>query len=324
MNAVDMNQYIDRLKLEKELKDFIYKYKDSVYFKYADLIYNISLMLNGSIRGKYNENDFNDLPKHSNEEILKFVKDFYNKFSINYDIDDVLRNKVVYSEGNNGRPLIYGECNRSSNKIEINKTGTIIDSILLTHELGHYKNEREGLKNESKLFLSEILPMSEEFIMCDNLSGHDDEKLFWYKHRINSLYEKIRRINSLLGMIMVYINNGNLSREAYLSEFEEDYYVNDFNYLKDYINKHNLENIFMDMIYLIGYVMGINNMFKVRDNNSYIEVVSNAHDKVNDISVEDFFKLFGLDMEDMFYFDLVDNVLKFVGEVGIYPRKRLG
>ena len=74
-------------------------------------------------------------------------------FSINYDIDDVLRNKVVYSEGNNGRPLIYGECNRSNNKIEINKTGTIIDSILLTHELGHYKNEREGLKNESKLFL---------------------------------------------------------------------------------------------------------------------------------------------------------------------------
>ena len=47
-------------------------------------------------------------------------------------------------------------------------------------------------------------------------------------------------------------------------------------------------------------------------------------DKVNDLSVEDFFKLFGLDMEDMFYFDLVDNVLKFVGEVGIYPRKRLG
>ena len=70
--------------------------------------------------------------------------------------------------------------------------------------------------------------------------------------------------------------------------------------------------------------MGINNMFKVRDNNSYIEVVSNAHDKVNDLSVEDFFKLFGLDIEDMFYFDLVDNVLKFVGEVGIYPRKRLG
>ena len=30
MNAMDMNQYIDRLKLEKELKDFIYKYKDSV------------------------------------------------------------------------------------------------------------------------------------------------------------------------------------------------------------------------------------------------------------------------------------------------------
>ena len=29
-------------------------------------------------------------------------------------------------------------------------------------------------------------------------------------------------------------------------------------------------------------------------------------------------------MEDMFYFDLVDNVLKFVGEVGIYLRKRLG
>ena len=44
----------------------------------------------------------------------------------------------------------------------------------------------------------------------------------------------------------------------------------------------------------------------------------------NDLSVEDFFKLFGLDMEDMFYFDLVDNVLKIVGEVGIYPRKRLG
>ena len=154
MNAVDMNQYIDRLKLEKELKDFIYKYKDSVYFKYADFVYNISLMLNGSIRGKYNENDFNDL--------------------------------------------------------------------------------------------------------------------------------------------------------------------------KNYINTHNLENIFMDMIYLIGYVMGINNMFKVRDNNSYIEVVFNAHDKVNDLSVEDFFKLFGLDMEDMFYFDLVDNVLKFVGEVGIYPGKRLG
>ena len=113
-------------------------------------------------------------------------------------------------------------------------------------------------------------------------------------------------------------------KKLYLSEFEEDYYVNDFNYLKNYINKHNLENIFMDMIYLIGYVMGINNMFKVRDNNSYIEVVSNAHDKVNDLSVEDFFKLFGLDMEDMFYFDLVDNVLKFVGEVGIYLRKRLG
>ena len=33
MNAMDMNQYIDRLKLEKELKDFINKYKDSVYFK---------------------------------------------------------------------------------------------------------------------------------------------------------------------------------------------------------------------------------------------------------------------------------------------------
>lgn len=323
MNVKNMNQYIDRLKLEKELKDFINKYKDSVYFKYADLIYNISLMLNGSIRGKYNENDINDLPKYSDEEILKFVKNFYNKLDINYEIDNVLKNKVVCLESS-VKPLIYGECNRSKDKIEINKTGTIIDSILLTHELGHYKNEKEGLKNESKLFLSEILPISEEFIMCDNLSGHDNEKLLWYRHRINSLYEKIRRINLLLGMIMAYINNGNLSREAYISEFDDDYYDNDFNYLKNYVNNHNLENIFMDMIYLIGYVMGINNMLKVRDDNSYIEVVSNAHEKLNDLSVEDFFKLFGLDMEDMFYFDLVDNVLKFVGEVGFYPRKRLG
>lgn len=323
MNAMDMNQYIDRLKLEKELKDFINKYNDSVYFKYADFIYNISLMLSGSIRGKFSENDINDLPKYSNEEIFEFVKNFYNKLGINYDIDNVLNNKVVCLESS-VKPLIYGECNRSNDKIEINKTGTIVDSILLTHELGHYKNEKEGLKNESKLFLSEILPMSEEFIMCDNLSGHNDEKVFWYKHRINSLYEKIRRINSVLGMIMVYINNGNLSRDAYLNEFDDDYYDNDFNYLKNYVNNHNLENIFMDMIYLIGYVMGINNMLKVRNNNSYIEVVSNAHDKVNDLSVEEFLKLFGTDVNDMVYFDLVDNVLKFVGEIGSYPRKRLG
>lgn len=323
MNAMDMNQYIDRLKLEKELKDFINKYEDSVYFKYADFIYNISLMLSGSIRGKFSKNDINDLPKYSNEEILEFVKNFYNKLGINYDIDNVLNNKVACLESS-VKPLIYGECNRSDDKIEINKTDTIVDSILLTHELGHYKNEKEGLKNESKLFLSEILPMSEEFIMCDNLSGHDDEKLFWYKHRINSLYEKIRRINSVLGMIMVYINNGNLSKEAYLSEFDDDYYDNDFNYLKNYVDRNDLENIFMDMIYLIGYVMGINNMLKVRNNNSYIEVVSNAHDKVNDLSVEEFLKLFGTDVNDMFYFDLVDNVLQFVGEIGSYPRKRLG
>ena len=171
---------------------------DKIY--YSDIIYLVSFLITITAQilvsasySKYKKilNNKDKLFELSKKNFNKITSNslFSAYYIINYDIDDVLRNKVVYSEGNNGRPLIYGECNRSSNKIEINKTGTIIDSILLTHELGHYKNEREGLKNESKLFLSEILPMSEEFIMCDNLSGHEDEKVFWYKHSINSLYE---------------------------------------------------------------------------------------------------------------------------------------
>ena len=320
MNVLDMNNYIDRLKIEEKIKSFINKYSDSVYISNIDVVYNLSMFINKILNRKYyiSQDEFDNLPKYSDKEIIEIVKSFYRDMDMNYDIDSLYNSRVISFDNKDANSLIYGECNRSSNEIKLNYTGTIIDSILLTHELGHYKNEQSSLKSEEKLFISEVLPMTEEFIMCDSLEGHDEEKIFWYKNRINSLYEKIRRLNSVLGMIILYLDKGNISKDAYYEEFESNNYDNDFNYLKRYLSKYKLENIFMDMIYMMGYVVSINMMFKIRDNKDYINRVKEAQVKINEIDEYEFFRLFDTDIEDMSYIELCDSVVSLVNEVNQY------
>lgn len=316
MNALEMNNYIDRLKIEEKIKFFINKYIDSVYLSNIDVVYNLSMFIDGFLNKKYylSQEEFDNLPKYSEKEIIDMVKSYYRDMGMNYDIDSLYNNGVINFNGSSDS-LIYGECNKSNNKTNLRYTGTIIDSILLTHELGHYKNEQSSLKSEEKLFVSEVLPMAEEFIMCDNLVEHDEEKILWYKNRINSLYSKVKRINSILGMIILYLDNGNISRESYIKEFESDNYDKDFNFLKKYLSKYELENIFMDMIYLMGYVVGINVMYKVRNDGEIFNVVKDAQVNINNLDVYEFLTLFGIDMDDMNYAFLSKNVLNFVNEV---------
>lgn len=316
MNALEMNNYIDRLKIEDKIKFFINKYIDSVYLSNIDVVYNLSMFIGKFLNKKYylSQEDFDNLPKYSDKEIIDMVKSYYEDMGMNCDIDSLYNNGVINFNGSS-ESLIYGECNKSNNKINLRYTGTIIDSILLTHELGHYKNEQSSLKSEEKLFVSEVLPMAEEFIMCDNLVEHSVEKIFWYKNRINSLYSKVKRINSILGMIIVYLDNGNISRESYIKEFESNNYDNDFNFLKKYLSKYKLENIFMDMIYLMGYVVGINVMYKVRNDGEIFNLVKDAQVNINNLDVYEFLTLFGIDIDDMNYVYLSKNVLNFVNEI---------
>lgn len=316
MNALEMNNYIERLKIEEKIKVFINKYIDSVYLSNIDFVYNLSMFIGGFLNKKYylSQEEFDNLPKYSDKEIIDMVKSYYRDMGMNYDIGSLYNNGVINFNGSSDS-LIYGECNKSNNSINLRYTGTIIDSILLTHELGHYKNEQSSLKNEKKLFVSEILPMAEEFIMCDNLVEHSEEKIFWYKNRINSLYSKVKRINSILGMIILYLDNGNISRESYIKEFESNNYDEDFNFLKEYLSKYKLENIFMDMIYLMGYVVGINVMYKVRDDGKIFNVVKDAQVNINNLDVYEFLILFGIDIDDTNYVYLSKNVLNFVNEV---------
>ena len=61
-----------------------------------------------------------------------------------------------------------------------------------------------------------------------------------------------------------------------------------FNFLKKYLSKYKLENIFMDMIYLMGYVVGINVMYKVRNDGKNFNVVKVAQVNINNLDVYEF------------------------------------
>lgn len=181
--------------------------------------------------------------------------------------------------------MIFGGINDYLNghkNINIKNNGNIIDSIILIHELSHYRNQPENNRGQVNDLLTESLVFAEELIYTDYLDGlgFTYESYNMKKTILKILYQRIEEGYYLLKMYLLYDKLGKVSKDNY-----KYYYKDDSTYkeaLDSSINclKYDKDDIFNILWYTLASHLSIYLYMCYKNNTLFINNIKNFNDNL--------------------------------------------
>ncbi len=225
------------------------------FYKDNNIDFNIEKIIsNGEL--DLNNFDVNNTDYHSSTEILEFLT-FGNVRDINDDIKSIL----------------------------IPNNGVITDSIILVHELSHYKDFKSNKTSESLELFTEAIAFLEEFMYIDWLEKTNYKKdalIYKYLDMLN-FYGVANYLRRFIKILMVYDKYGSISRDNYMDYYKSDYNYNyDISILDDDIIDVN--NQLTEYI-IAGFLLPF--LLRKCKNKDYYNKIKYLHDNIYKMSIED-------------------------------------
>ena len=228
-------------RLNNELYNKLNEYYGTIT-KYPNLYYNnMGLFFRIAIymKNSFNEEEFDldEIRKLDYISILdniELVKEFYKKYNIKLNIDKLIDNGTINfvenSKGYIGGGYTYNEKNKPMIDILINNN--IVDSIILVHELSHYKDMLCGKRTQVRDLFTEGLAYLEEKIFLDFLEekGYIGIKNIWNSF-LNSLIKDVsNKTYNNLKIYLLFKEFGKIDEESYRYFYSNNFYDYTSNY----------------------------------------------------------------------------------------------
>lgn len=196
--------------------------------------------------------EYKKYPLYTGKFRLDIVRKFLKDHKIDLDVDDLVNRGIICSDCNTyfdeiekeriSEPYTGGTCmtNLRDNRIEITvpNTGYISDSAVLVHELAHYRDEDyESNILFTREFFTEALAYTEEFIFWKDNEEKFKETEYFRKACLFCLTRDAVMLESIIAIGVVFINTGDIDKEAYELYFGTDEgYEEDLQFTLDVIN----------------------------------------------------------------------------------------
>ena len=252
---------------------------------------------------------------YSINERINFVKQFYNRHNINFNVDEIINDGTIgfihglpleeYSETqyenetgkfSKYKPDLsgYQRFINTKNIIDVYNTGYLFDSVVLAHEISHYRNQFYNFNEISDLF-TEALAFTECTIMAKEILNEEEYNyyikkqfhVYYYLSSHNRLFFDFITLYQKLGYIS-YDNYcllfGNISNNDYIDKLEK--IINDKPY-----------DIFNSTRYTISGLLVPYLLNKYEYDNSFLNIIEELHNSINKDEIYQILLKIGLKFE---------------------------
>lgn len=251
---------------------------------------------------------------YSIEERINFVKKFYKDHNIDFNVDELINDGTIGFSYDNLYESEYPETQyeyeinklstycpnpgghqgykNEKNLIEIYNTGYLFDSVILIHELSHYRDQFKNSNDISDLF-TETLAFVECNIAAKELLSKEE-----YNYYINRQFMCSRYLISinhiLIDFTRLYEELGSVSYENYcllfgkISKEEYDNLLNDI-----FINEGKYQT-FTCARYVISGLLVPFLLNKYEKDNNFFNVIQELHNDINNCTIKQILSKMGL------------------------------
>mgnify|MGYP006999395259 FL=1 len=206
--------------------------------------------------------EYKNFPVYTGKFRLDIVRKYLKEHQIDLDVDDLFNRGIICCNCNTYpdeiakeriyKPYTGGRCQSylDEHRVEllVPNTGYISDSAVLVHELSHYREEEyKNYTTASREIFTEALAYTEEFIFWKDNEKEFTEIECFIRNFLCGLTNLAIKMESIIAIIIVFVNTGDIDQEAYKLYFGTDEnYEEDLQELLDVINSSSfklLENI---------------------------------------------------------------------------------
>jgi len=315
--------------LEEELNEvFVDKnFSNSLFEQNISLIYKLSNIAFDKLSdfNDYSWDDI-DLSTISKSNIFKnidIVKDFYIKNNISFNIDKLINDgTMIFNEVE--YPDHYTTSSGDSNiySIECFNNGLITDSIVLLHELSHYRNSYSC--SQERDLLSESIARAEELIFYDYLMelGYTEDVIKFKRGFYNSFFECSADISIVFKMINLYKEMGNLNKDSYdiyYNDNDYDFYISAFYEIA--IN--NEIDLFLGGEYILGYALSTYMYYQYKQDSTFFNNIQSLNQKVGTDSFDNCLKIINLNNLDECIYPIIESLEYICNDLNINSVKKM-
>ena len=328
--------------IEENEKD-LYKAFENIFIDDSIFLNNISkfevlMKVLSSELSKYDFNISSDCvigksKIYSIEERFNFVKEFYKKHNINFDIDKLINDGIIEFYNKDGLNQYQDEVEKCSiyspdmggeqkfiddmNLLFIHNTGYLFDSIVLCHEISHYRNQFKPFNDISDLF-TEVLAFVESDIMAKEILTNEEyefyikKQLYGFKlfstnnhvfFEFANLFDKLGKIN-YKNYCLLY---GDISEDLYKNKINSIFEIKEFDISNS--SRYTIAGL------LVPYMLN-----KYYEDNNYFETIEQLHDIINSSDINTILTKIGFSIKNNNFFNrkniniLVNNLHDFINK----------
>lgn len=279
-------------------------------FYNLDFFYNVCFTLNEAFKN-YRFKDVEiekDFVKMDFFNKVNLVKDFFKSINMNIDVEKSLQDGTInpsFTEFNYENIKDYMKKGRTNIDVNDNgdvsfpNSGMLLDSIVMTHELGHYANRLNHTSQSA--IMSEMVAIYTELQFYDYLSnlGYDNEVRFFKNFRLKDTKKLSEKCLSSISLLLTYMKYGTLNEENYYKMFPNNNYLDSLNKIND---KYDFYSISMNMNYTVGFLMATYLYGKTKEDFSFTENINVFNKHLNEHSFYENLNMLGVsnfDKENM-------------------------
>lgn len=303
-------------KLEQAMNDYIVRSnaENTQVYNNLELFYGLSSILVKNLLKHTQELnvdiDYSKITKVSIFDKLKLLDNFYKSHSIEFDLDKHTNDGTIgfkyydhLNDNNDSKDLKNYHFNVGTNYYDNSKklvdscnNGFITDTLVLCHELSHYRNQPDKRRNQVNDLLTEALAYAEELICGDYLKelGYQDDIELFRKRLYYNFYKVARESQAKYKMFFLYKNLGSVSENSYeLLYGNKEGYESHIKYMNQFTQKNNFDLYFYSW-YVMGSILGTHLYYEYKNNPLFLKNIKSLHDRINDSGMLECFELMGL------------------------------
>jgi len=282
--------YKDRIKTyQKWLNNKTFFMGYNIAYKYVSTFEVISNSLPFHSKAYLNEKD-SELSNISLKDSISLAQEYFDKYNFNINVQEQIDKGILHfdekekpKKGLNEDGHNYYDDN-GERKCLVHLAHTIIDPVIIVHELLHYQNQpAKKDENEARNFLTEIVSYSNELIFADYLmkeKGIKEAKIIFFQDE-NSALQICSQLYDVYRFINIYKENGIVDYNVYKKSYNRGYDLM-LKLFDEYAST--IPNINSSTWNFLGYMLGTYSYEEYKKDPQFLNKINKLNDSMNNKS----------------------------------------